>query len=79
MRGGVKLRSRVSENVGRLLKETKKFFPGGVNSPIRSFKAIGIEPIFVKSGNGSKIKTIDGKTYIDYCMSWGALIFGHSN
>ncbi|MDO8735413.1 MAG: aminotransferase class III-fold pyridoxal phosphate-dependent enzyme, partial [Elusimicrobiota bacterium] len=62
-----------------LLKKAKKYFPGGVNSPVRSFKAVGVKPIFVKSAKGSKIHTSDGETYIDYCMSWGALISGHSD
>ena len=63
----------------KLLKETKKYFSGGVNSPVRSFKSVDMTPIIIKSGSGSKIKTYNNKTYIDYCMSWGAIIYGHSN
>ncbi|MBI5573336.1 MAG: glutamate-1-semialdehyde 2,1-aminomutase [Elusimicrobia bacterium] len=62
-----------------LIEKAKKYFPGGVNSPVRSFRAVGMKPIFVKSGKGSKICTNDGKKYIDYCMSWGTLMFGHSD
>jgi len=62
-----------------LLKKAKKYFPGGVNSPLRSFCAVGGVPILVDRAAGSKIYTTDGKTFIDYCMSWGALIFGHSS
>lgn len=61
------------------LKKAKKYLPGGVNSPLRSFYAIGGEPILVDRADGSKIYTTGGKTFIDYCMSWGALIFGHSS
>jgi len=61
-----------------LFQKAKKYLPGGVNSPVRSFKAVNMNPIFVKSAKGVKITTFSGKTYIDYCMSWGALIFGHS-
>lgn len=62
-----------------LYKESKKYFPGGVNSPVRSFSAVGLKPIFVKNAAGSKIVTAVGGRYIDYCMSWGALPFGHSD
>jgi glutamate-1-semialdehyde 2,1-aminomutase len=63
----------------KLFDAAQKYFPGGVNSPVRNFRAVGMKPIFVKSGKGSKIYTNDGKKYIDYCMSWGALISGHSD
>src|SRR3990167_8088008 len=63
----------------RLFQEAKKYIPGGVNSPVRSFKAVGGSPVFVKRASGSKFIGEDGKTYIDYCMSWGALLLGHSN
>ena len=62
-----------------LFGEAKKCIAGGVNSPVRSFKAVGGEPIFIKSARGSKIYSEDGKEFIDYCMSWGALILGHAN
>jgi len=62
----------------RLFQEAKKYIPGGVNSPVRSFKSVGGAPVFVKKAFGSKFLAEDGKTYIDYCMSWGALILGHS-
>ncbi|MBI1976110.1 MAG: glutamate-1-semialdehyde 2,1-aminomutase [Candidatus Omnitrophica bacterium] len=53
--------------------------PGGVNSPVRSFKAVGGTPIFFKRGKGAYLESVDGKRYIDYCMSWGALILGHAD
>ena len=61
-----------------LFKKAKQFIPGGVNSPVRSFRSVGGEPIFVKEGKGSKIYDSDGREFLDYCMSWGALILGHA-
>ena len=52
--------------------------PGGVNSPVRAFKSIGISPPFIKAGKGSHIWDEDENEYIDYVMSWGALILGHA-
>ena len=51
--------------------------PGGVNSPVRAFNSVGGDPRFIKSGDGSRIQDMDGKTYIDYIGSWGPLILGH--
>ncbi len=62
-----------------LFDEAKKFIPGGVNSPVRSFQAVGGCPVFIKQGKGSKIYGECGKEFIDYCLSWGALILGHVN
>jgi glutamate-1-semialdehyde 2,1-aminomutase len=53
--------------------------PGGVNSPVRAFKSVNMDPIFMERGKGSKIYDIDGNEYIDYVLSWGPLILGHSN
>ncbi len=63
----------------KLFSEAKQYIPGGVNSPVRAFKAAGGEPIFIKYGKGSKIYSEDGREFIDYCLSWGALILGHAN
>ncbi|MGA1846829.1 glutamate-1-semialdehyde 2,1-aminomutase [Deferribacter abyssi] len=62
-----------------IFEESKKFIPGGVNSPVRAFGSVGGEPIIVKRGEGSKIYDIDGNGYIDYVGSWGPLILGHCN
>jgi len=62
-----------------LFTEAKRYIPGGVNSPVRSFEAVGGYPIFVKSGKGAKIYSEEGARFIDYCLSWGALILGHAN
>ncbi|MGE5308681.1 MAG: glutamate-1-semialdehyde 2,1-aminomutase [Deltaproteobacteria bacterium] len=59
-------------------RQAKKTLVGGVNSPVRAFRAVGGTPVFVKSGRGSRITDVDGNTYVDYVMSWGALILGHA-
>ncbi len=62
----------------QLFTEAKKYIPGGVNSPVRAFKSVGGDPIFIQSGNGSKIYDVDGNEYIDYIGSWGPHLFGHN-
>lgn len=52
--------------------------PGGVNSPVRAFKSVNMDPIFMESGKGAIITDIDGNEYIDYVLSWGPLILGHA-
>ncbi|XXF52254.1 glutamate-1-semialdehyde 2,1-aminomutase [Thermoanaerobacterium thermosaccharolyticum] len=63
----------------KLFDKAKKLMPGGVNSPVRAFKSVGINPPFIKRGYGSHIEDVDGNTYIDYVLSWGPLILGHCN
>lgn len=58
-------------------EKAKQYIPGGVNSPVRAFKSVSVNPPFIKSGKGSKIYDIDGNEYIDYVGSWGPLILGH--
>lgn len=53
--------------------------PGGVNSPVRSFRAVGAKPIFIEKAKGSYLYDADGNKYIDYCLSWGPMILGHAN
>ncbi|GGB28124.1 glutamate-1-semialdehyde 2,1-aminomutase [Virgibacillus dakarensis] len=60
-------------------KEAVDLMPGGVNSPVRAFKSVGMSPIFMDRGKGSKIIDIDGNEYIDYVLSWGPLILGHAD
>lgn len=60
-------------------EEAVDLMPGGVNSPVRAFKSVGMAPIFMESGKGSKIYDIDGNAYIDYVLSWGPLILGHAD
>ena len=53
--------------------------PGGVNSPVRAFKSVGSEPIYIEKANGSKIYDVDENIYIDYIGSWGPMILGHNH
>ena len=59
--------------------EAKKFMPGGVNSPVRSFSSVNSNPPFISHGSGSHIFDIDGNSYVDYVLSWGPLILGHAH
>ncbi|MGE7543565.1 glutamate-1-semialdehyde 2,1-aminomutase [Sporosarcina newyorkensis] len=60
-------------------KKAVDLLPGGVNSPVRAFKSVNMDPIFMESGKGAIIKDIDGNEYIDYVLSWGPLILGHTD
>ena len=62
----------------RLFREAQRYLPGGVDSPVRAFKAVGGTPPFIVRGQGSRIYDEDGNTYIDYVCSWGPLILGHA-
>ena len=70
---------RSHERSRAVFAEAEKLLPGGVNSPVRSFRGVGGDPIFAASGHGSKLTDIDGNSYIDYCGSWGPLILGHAD
>ncbi len=63
----------------KLFEEAKKHIPGGVNSPVRAFRSVGGEPLFIKKAKGSKIYDADGKAYVDYVLSWGPMILGHAH
>ncbi len=60
-----------------LFAKAKTIIPGGVNSPVRAFKSVGCDPIFIKQAAGSRITDVDGNEYIDYVGSWGPMILGH--
>jgi glutamate-1-semialdehyde 2,1-aminomutase len=62
-----------------LFEKAKKYFPGGVNSPVRAFRSVGGTPLFIQKGKGSHIWDADGNEFIDFCGSWGPLILGHAN
>ena len=62
----------------QLFSRAVRILPGGVDSPVRAFKAVGGSPLFIRRAAGSKIQDIDGNTFIDYVMSWGPLIHGHA-
>jgi glutamate-1-semialdehyde 2,1-aminomutase len=62
-----------------LFQRASELMPGGVNSPVRAFKAVGGSPLFVKSGKGCRITDADGNEYVDFVGSWGPLILGHAH
>ena len=62
-----------------LFNKAKKYLVGGVNSPVRAFKAVGGKPVFIARGKGSKIFDVQGKQYVDLVSSWGPLILGHAH
>jgi len=59
--------------------EAQRYLPGGVNSPVRAFRAVGGEPLFIAKGEGPYIYDVDDRRYIDYVLSWGPLILGHAH
>lgn len=61
----------------QLYQEAVELIPGGVNSPVRAFKAVGDFPVFIEKGEGSKLYDVDGNEYVDYICSWGPLLLGH--
>ena len=63
----------------RLFSRAQRVIPGGVNSPVRAFRAVGREPLFIRSAAGAHITDADGNTYIDYVGSWGPMILGHAH
>jgi len=62
-----------------LFNQAQQLLPGGVNSPVRAFKAVGGQPLFIERGEGPYIYDVDGNRYIDYVLSWGPLITGHAH
>ena len=62
----------------RLFSRACQILPGGVDSPVRAFKAVGSSPLFIRRAAGARIEDIDGNTYVDYVMSWGPLLHGHA-
>ena len=68
-----------TERSKELFREAQKYLVGGVNSPVRAFKALGMEPLFIQKGKGSRVWDADGNEFIDYVLSWGPLILGHAN
>jgi len=62
-----------------MFREAKKFLAGGVDSPVRAFRAVGDSPIFIKKGQGKHVYAEDGRRFVDFCLSWGALILGHND
>jgi glutamate-1-semialdehyde 2,1-aminomutase len=69
---------RSTEHSAQLFADAQRFFPGGVNSPVRAFRGVGGTPLFVARGAGACFDDVDGNRYIDYVLSWGPLILGHA-
>jgi glutamate-1-semialdehyde 2,1-aminomutase len=63
----------------RLFLQASRVIPGGVNSPVRSWRAVGGKPRFIRSGEGARVTDVDGRTYLDVLGSWGPLILGHAH
>lgn len=76
MDGGKK---RIDKRSADAFARAKKVIPGGVNSPVRAFKSVGLTPVYMERGAGSRVYDIDGNVYIDYVGSWGPLIMGHAH
>jgi glutamate-1-semialdehyde 2,1-aminomutase len=62
-----------------LFQEAQTLLPGGVDSPVRAFRAVGGQPLFIDCGKGPYLYDVDGNRYIDYVLSWGPLITGHAH
>ena len=71
--------TRKTDRSHAAFEQAQRYLPGGVNSPVRSFRGVGGDPVVVASASGSRITDADGNEYIDYCGSWGPLILGHAN
>lgn len=67
-----------TEKSSKYFEEAKKHIPGGVNSPVRAFKSVGRDPLYIAKAKGSKIWDVDGNEFIDYVGSWGPMILGHA-
>ena len=66
------------EHSNQYFTDAQKLFPGGVNSPVRAFKAVGGHPLFIEKASGAYLHDVDGNRYIDYVLSWGPMILGHA-
>jgi len=69
----------MKQTSSQLFQQARKVIPGGVNSPVRAFGSVGMEPLYIRRGQGSKIYDVEGREYIDYVCSWGPLILGHAH
>lgn len=77
MIGAALSQDKMTNKSKELFRRAAQLMPGGVNSPVRAFRAVGGDPLFVAGGKGSRITSEDGDSYLDYVMSWGPLILGH--
>jgi glutamate-1-semialdehyde 2,1-aminomutase len=70
---------RETKGSEQLFRDAQRYIPGGVNSPVRAFQAVGGSPLFIRRAKGSRIWDVDGNEYIDYVASWGPMILGHAH
>src|SRR3954468_1333046 len=70
---------RATINSEAAFQRARRLMPGGVSSPVRAFKGVGGNPVFIREGSGAIVKDVDGNLYIDYVGSYGPLIAGHAN
>ncbi len=75
----IAIRDKEDDRSVQLFARALELMPGGVNSPVRAFRAVGGIPRFIRSAKGSTMTDIDGRTYIDYVGSWGPMILGHAD
>ncbi|TVX87244.1 glutamate-1-semialdehyde 2,1-aminomutase [Paenibacillus agilis] len=75
----VTVQPRRDEQSRAVFEQSKQYIPGGVNSPVRAFKSVGLTPMVMERGEGSRVFDIDGNSFIDYVGSWGPLILGHAH
>lgn len=67
------------ERSAELFRRAQELIPGGVNSPVRAFRGVGGEPFFVDRAEGARVWDVDGNEYVDYVLSWGAILLGHAH
>src|SRR2546425_12897708 len=72
-------RCRVAQTSEKLYAEACRLIPGGVNSPVRSWRSVGGEPVFIRRARGAEVVDADGQAYLDFVGSWGPLILGHAH
>lgn len=73
------MKARAVPKSTELFRRGQEVIPGGVNSPVRAFQAVGREPVFLKQAQGCRVEDVDGRNYVDYVGSWGPLILGHAH
>lgn len=69
----------MTRNFHNLIEEARKYIPGGVNSPVRAFKSVGGDPVFIERAEGAWMTDVNGKHYVDYVGSWGPMLLGHNH
>src|SRR3990172_2105551 len=67
-----------TQRSAQLFAEAQTLLPGGVDSPVRAFRAVGGQPLFIERGEGAYLYDVDGNHFVDYVLSWGPLILGHA-